>query len=461
MNAQRMSRWMLAVSVGLALAALTVLLVALPTAAGPTAQDWTPIPTPTPYPVDEVYYKLDTIGGDASPQIFPGQEVDGVTFGETTVETEFPSRLTFRATISADREIDRMNMLITYRNGAERALAARWGEETQAWTAIWSLGKQFPAWAEFEFRWCADTASGTVCSESQPLTLVDPNQVWNRVTTDYAILYWYGFGEDQREDIARQFTRAVTTTHQRLIEGFGRDISYKPVYVIYPDGEASQQSLSWGLDAGVFAGTVSLGMTVMVLAPAQTPQTAEAFAGFFFADCPLLSGGEWPMEYRLRYSTEGVTTYQLSADFQVSILSRSVSTDPFSWDNVNHGPWFWWYGQGRWFTSNSYWDWAYEERVHEVAAEYGIKPLQQMLYNDYVGPDGCPGFLEDVGASFINWLVFNYSIETHRQIVELMIPTEDVPRGMPFEDAIQQATGKSFAELENEWRAYLELPPLE
>jgi hypothetical protein len=463
MNAQRLTRVMLAGAVALALTALTVLLIALPATAGPTAQDgWTPIPTPTSPPVVDFDYVLTTVGGDDTPQVFPGQEVNGVTFGETTVEAEFPDRLTFRATISADREIDRVNVLLTYRNGVEQALAGRAGEESQAWTTTWTLGKQFPAWAEFEFRWCvADTAGETTCAESQPLTLVDPNQVWNRVENDYAILYWYGFGEDQREDIARRFTRAATVTHQRLIEGFGRDLSYKPVYVIYPDGESSQQWLSWGLGGGVYAGTVSLGITAMVLAPAQTPQTAEAFAGFFFADCPLLPSGEWPMEYRLRYSTEGVTTYQLSSEFQASILSRSVSADPFSWDNVNHGPWFWWYGQGRWFTNNSYWDWSYEERVQQVAAEYGIKPLQQMLYNDYVGPDACPGFLEDVGASFINWLVYTYGIETHRRIVELMIPTEDVPRGMPFEDAIQEATGKPFDELENEWRAYLELPPLE
>ena len=88
------------------------------------------------------------------------------------------------------------------------------------------MGLQIPAWAEFEFQWCLlDAADETVCTDRQPITLVDPNQVWNRVTTDYAMLYWYGFGEDQREDIARQFTRAVTSTHPRLVEGFGRDMS--------------------------------------------------------------------------------------------------------------------------------------------------------------------------------------------------------------------------------------------
>ena len=66
-----------------------------------------------------------------------------------------------------------------------------------------------------------------------------------------------------------------------------------------------------------------------------------------------------------------------------------------------------------------------------------------------------------MGASFINWLVSNYGIETHRQIVELMTPSEDHLLGMDFNDAIVQATGKPFDELENEWRAYLELPPLE
>jgi hypothetical protein len=457
MNAQRMIRWMLAVAVGLALAALTVLLVALPTAAGPTARDWTPIPTPTPYPVDEVYYKLDTVGGDASPQIFPAQEVDGVMFGETTVETDFPAKMTFHANIGADSEIDRVNVLITYRNGAERALTAQWGEETQAWSAFWNLSHQIPAWAEFEFRWCArDTAGETVCTEPQPLTLVDPNQVWNRVTTDYAILYWYGFGEDQREDIARRFTRAVASTRPRLIEGFGRDISYKPIAIVYPDGESSQQVLSWGLDAGSLQNAASLGMAVMVLAPTHVVWEE-------FADCSLFPPEEWSMEYRLRWTLEADAQWGLVHLYLGDMLRRqSTSTSNFGWDSVNYGSLFWLYGQARWFTNTSFGDWPCEEHVQQVAAEYGIRSLLRMnFYSDYKGPDGCPGFLDDVGASFINWLVYTYGIETHRQIVELMTPTEDVPRGMDFEDAIEQATGKPFDELENEWRAYLELPPLE
>jgi hypothetical protein len=129
---------------------------------------------------------------------------------------------------------------------------------------------------------------------------------------------------------------------------------------------------------------------------------------------------------------------------------------------MNLGPFAWADGQATWF-ANGFWD--YDQRLRQLASMREI-PGMTTMPNDLSAmvkfwEDGCFGAHADMGASFINWLVFTYGIETHRQIVELMIPTEDVPRGMPFEDAIQQATGKPFDELENEWRAYLELPPLE
>ena len=86
MNTQRMTRVMLAGAVALALAALTFLLVALPATAGPETQDdWTPIPTPTLYPLppEGIEYVLKTVGGDDSPQVFNGETVESVTFGET------------------------------------------------------------------------------------------------------------------------------------------------------------------------------------------------------------------------------------------------------------------------------------------------------------------------------------------------------------------------------------------
>ena len=101
-------------------------------------------------------------------------------------------------------------------------------------------------------------------------------------------LYWYGFGED----IARRFTCAVTSTRPRLIEGFDRDISYKPITIVYPDGESSRQSLAWGLDGGYIQNYATLGMNVQVLTPSKVHEDA--------ANCPYYpSSGEWTMDERL------------------------------------------------------------------------------------------------------------------------------------------------------------------
>jgi hypothetical protein len=449
MNAQqRITRLMLAGAVGLALSALTVLLFALPTTAGPTAQDWTPIPTPTPYPVDEIVYKLETVGGDASPQVFPAQEVDGVTFGETTVKTEFPNSMDFSVTIESDTyEIDDLELIIRYNNGSEISnVQVSWDDEAQVWVAKWSLFRQFAPWTEVQFKWVITNIQDTPISTAwHPLTLVEPSHEWHRVMTEHATLYWYGFGEDNPEHIARDFARVAAATHQRLVDGFDRGMSYMPVVVIYPDDGAV---ITWTGDVDA-----TRGIGVVTLIPDQVPED-------YLVNCALPSG-EWSLEYRTLFSIENGSAWQLVSLIMADILT--LGRNYGNWDSVNNGPAFWSVGHNRWFIHTSTWDWPYDEHVKQIAAEYGLKSLRRFTMSDFFidGPDGCPRYVEDIGASFINWLIYNYGMETHRQIVKLMTPTEDVPRGMDFYDAIEQATGKSFDELENEWRAYLELPPLE
>jgi hypothetical protein len=237
MNAQRMTRVMLAGAVALALTALTVLLIALPATAGPTAQDgWTPIPTPTEYLIVDFDYVLTTVGGEGPTKTFPGQEVDGVTFGETTVESRPPGSMVFLTKVETDIEIQRVDLIVHFVNGASINLRAQFNTEQEAWRAQLNTSSYFMlTWAPFEFNWCVtDTVDEQVCTDRQPAEFWDPDQEWFRAETEHAILYWYGFYQDDPDYVARQFARTVAALHPRLVEGFGRDISYKPVAVLYP-----------------------------------------------------------------------------------------------------------------------------------------------------------------------------------------------------------------------------------
>jgi hypothetical protein len=447
----------LAGGAGLVLTVVLVLLIALPVAAGPSAQDsWTPIPTPTLYPLppDGPDYQLTIVGGDRSPQTFPGQEVDGVTFGETTVETEFPDRLTFRAVISTDREIDQVNMIRTYRNGAERALDAHWDEETQAWTANWSVDGQIPAWAEFAFRWCVrDMAGETICTEPYLLTLVDPTQKWFRVESDYALLYWYGFSEDYPNYVADEFVRLVAMTHQRRVDGYGQ-ISYTPIVVLYPDESSLSDRVKDLITEGWFVGSMAThGLAFGFLLPPELPD--------LLAECSLVPPlEERTFDWRLRATLNYVAAGGIADLFQAEIQGRPGGCTGYAgWECVNYGPNVWGNGQWVWFSGE--WLWNSDQRLRNLAATEAIPSVTSNIIDPLLSSDGCVSVAVDAGASFINWLVYNYGIETHRQIVELMRYNADGSRGMNFQDAIEQATGESFADLDREWRAYLELPPLE
>ena len=80
-----------------------------------------------------------------------------------------------------------------------------------------------------------------------------------------------------------------------------------------------------------------------------------------------------------------------------------------------------------------------------------LQPLRRITQ-----ADGRVDLAYDMGASFINWLLANYGgIATHARIVALMAGGSDLYA------AIETATGQTFFDLENEWRAYIGLPPFD
>ena len=63
--------------------------------------------------------------------------------------------------------------------------------------------------------------------------------------------------------------------------------------------------------------------------------------------------------------------------------------------------------------------------------------------------DGCFYLNYDAGQSFVTWLVGTYGIDTHRHIVDLQAQNNQ------FEAAVEQATGETFLDIENDWRVYI------
>lgn len=394
------------------------------------------LPTPTPYPVDEVNYELTTVGGEDVTLTFAGLSMDGITIGETTVNSDYPRGMVFTTTAESENgSIQSATLWMILANGDLTRFEATMDEEAEAWVANpWSAGEGVPAWRPFEFYWrVRDETDVAVDTEPIAMSYWDPTREWYRAEGDYLILYWFGTDEVDPEYIAENAMYAMNATEPRRIEGFGSAISYKPVGVVYPTRETLGEFSGSGTSNDNAAGYTSseMGMTVQNIAP-PTDAWFERQAGCIYA------------------------TAREDRVSQAWIVDRTIfGTIPhevahlYQYDHgVAVGPNWWVEGQADYFT---YQAGQYDFRIRNLASfDSDIPTLDGNIGAFTYEADGCYALAYDMGVSFINWLLSNYGgLQLHAQIVDLL------QSRITLQDALEQATGKPFYELENEWRTYL------
>ena len=454
MNPTHKKHTLLIALLTLIVTALITSALALPAAAGPHMQDWTPIPKPTEVPVDNLSpYTLERVGGDGvTTRTFPGQTVNGVTFGETTVEVLVEpgpvNSMAYSVIVDSDTEIRLVDLVIQDVIGRIAIRQrAQWDNDLAAWqSVVRSYRYPLPVGTLLEFGWCMkDTADTQVCTDLHSTELWDPEQVWYRMENEWAKVLWYGFGDDDPEQIGRRYATEVEATHPLREAAFGRDLSYKFTHVLVPDMQ--------DLGATGFGAHYEFAVRFGALADHDLIDS--------FGACPLYRiGDDATTEDWLSFDQKLMSLFS-GMFLQYDIQARDSC---LTWNIIcaNTEPAWWTYGHAVLTSSFTTAFWDHDQRLRDLAPLQSIRPLMQYSWGPWDPEvDGCPLLAFDVGASFVNWLIYTYGNETHRQIVELMIPTEDTPRGLEFQDAIEQATGKPFVELENEWRMYLELPSLD
>lgn len=399
------------------------------------AQDDGNLPTPEPYPVDGLAFQLTTVGGDDSSRTFPGYEADGITVSETTVESNYPRGMVFTMQASsANGDIQEPLLFLEYVNGDRERFYASWDGGTESWVAKpWEFGdNDSPAWKAFEFYWSVRDSAGTrITTEPHALDYWDPTREWYRVESDHVIAYWFGFQDVEPETVAQWIAEAVESTEPRRQAGFGGPLGYKPIGVLYPDRETLGEFVGTGLSNTNAAGWTSdaLGMTIQHVAV----PTQEWFERL--EDCIYLTPLEdrtW--EYRIRGTAFGTIPHEITHLYQ---FEYGVG-----------GPLWWTEGEAEWFTHSAG---SYDRRLRHLATLQNIPSLDgNNIGASGIEADGCYALAYDVGPSFINWLLTNYGgVEAHAELVHHM-------RGsMTVQEAIEELTGKSFFEVENEWRAYI------
>lgn len=426
----------MALAAGLVAAALVLAIWAVfPVGAAPGAQS--NLPTPTPAPIEDAPYVLTVVGGEPLTQTFPGLEQDGITVGETTADHQYPRGIEFSLTAESENgPIQDVILFIEFLHGERTRVVAEWDSQREVWLAHpWDTGEGRPAWTNFKFFWRVRDASD-VFIETEPVEMdyYDPTKTWFRSESDYLVLYWTGFGEDEADTIAQTMANAMASTHQRRVDGFGAALSYKPITVIYPDRDTLAEIYGSGVTNDRAAGFTSseLGMSVQILRDASLVRGNE--------ECIwALQPEDWTMERRIN------TIYHVSTHEITHLWQYDVQAGPRGYLWVSEG-------QAEWF---GYAPGEYDQRLRTLATLQDIPPLETDISSAMTQADGCYALAYDVGPSFLNFLMANYGgLETHRKVAELMRQDHSIY------EAVEQVTGKPFLEIENEWRIYLGYRPL-
>ncbi len=418
-------------------AAVLLVSFAFPASAAPGLQEGQNLPTPTLIPVTDVPYTLEVVGGKPETLTFTYENQDGFTFGETTVTSEYPLGMTFTLEVESETsEIAEVILFIRFVHDSGTRAEATYDQARGVWVArLWEAGGR-PAWSAFDFHWRVRDAEGNfVDTEKYPMDYFDPEHEWFRSESDYLVLYWRDFGEDIADEIAQKMANTMAALHQRRVEGFGADLSYKPIAVIYPDRAALSAMYGSGVSNTRAAGFTSseLGMSVQVLRSTEIPPGQDECV---WATPPE----EWTMERRIN-TIYSVTGHELTHLTQFEVMGGMMG---FLWFSE---------GQAEWFTSAPG---QYDRRLRHLATLQDLPSLQINYGAQLNEADGCYALPYDMGPSFINFLVMNYGgIEFHRQMVEKMRG-----EGKSVYQAVEDLTGKPFLEVENEWRTYLGFRPL-
>lgn len=420
---------------------LTLLILGLSTAVfllGGTvgAQEGPILPTPTYAPVTDTPYTLEVVGGEQKTYTFTYADQGAFTLGETTATSVFPMGMVFTIKpTSTSGDITDVTLHMTFVHGTLTRFPAAWDAEQGAWIARpWDHSGQ-PPWRSFEFYWRVRDASGAyVDTESNHMEYFDQDHAWFRSESEYLVLYWRGFGEEDPDAIAQKMADSMAAGHLRQVGGFGKPLSYKPIVVVFPDQDAFSGMYGANVSDPTIGGFTKddLGMSVQVLRHAGYVQGQEEC---IWAAKPE----EWTMERRIN-TIYRAAVHETTHLYQFDVLGGSL------------GPLWWSEGQADWFANSRG---NFDERLRHLATLQDLPSLHTQIGADLNQADGCASLAYLAGSSFVNWLLTNYGgLETHLQIAQKM------RLGETIYSAVEDVTGQPFIDVENAWRAYLGFRPI-
>ena len=383
-------------------------------------------------------YQYTVVGGVDAPQEYADQTVEDFTFTNHSYRSLYPGGLEFRVTITPPEgvEYDRVTLFYQFEAGQKGRVAARPGDEPGEWIAIPYEARGLAPWHEID-AWWGVRGADELSVDTDPVHAVyyDATREWFRAESQDVLVYWYGMPSD----LGRYVLDFMAGNHDRYVAGFGVTLPYRPLAIIFPPGpdwnefkgDSSVDDTQLGFTGTINSQAGSTVQRVRTLEPAEIRK-----------DCiwnPVDPDVEWQMEY-----VASTVTHEVAHLHQTEL---GIS-----------GPTWWVEGQATFF-----------EPIEEYPLDQRLSTLAGLMDGPFptfqgAGPgggaltaaeDGCTHLIYDMGASFMRWLA-----DTHGGMATYRAVVDEMEHGATLEDALFTVTGQTLLELENDWRVYLNIPPV-
>ncbi|PJF44680.1 MAG: hypothetical protein CUN55_02700 [Phototrophicales bacterium] len=407
---------------------LFVVMIVPAVLAQPQLQNGADFPTPTLSPVSLDMIPVERVGGAVESKTYPAEVIGPFEISETTATSNYPHGAIFTVAIHSELAISNVTLFVRYPHGSgTRAIAERVDADSTQWRALLYDTPGQPPWQEFDFYWSITATNGEFAeTTSQFFVYDDPTRVWFKSETPLLRLYWFGYDESFGQ-VAQEAVYAVRERHE---QGFGRGLTYTPIAVLFPDLTTFAEFQAGG-ESGVRrrAGFTSndLGMTVQRFLDLGNSSS-----------CPL-------------YPHPEEQTLEWLYDYTATVITHEI-THLYQYDNNIIGPTWFIEGGATWFSSNPLR--GRQEGLRDRAPDDDLPTLQGVgPSSSAFTPNGCNALVYWMGTSFHNYIYGAYGMDTIATWYDL------VSRNFSMDDALVEATGKTLAELERDWRLYLGLNP--
>ncbi len=330
------------------------------------------------------------------------------TVGELTFESRYPHGFVFTAEISSSAgPIVRGRVIWSLAPGTQRSAPFQVDPDSGLLVAEWQPGpgESTPPWLGLTYTWSVgDAAGNSFETEPRYAEYADTSREWLRSESEDIIV----FSQGMPAEVNDLTLEAMAEQRETFRVAWGDLLPYRPRAILFGDLDAWQE---WQV-------------------------------GHMSANIAGLTRSEWGGTVQ-RVTGEGVR------DIAYGTVLHEIAhlyQDAFTF--MPAGNWFI-EGNATFFELQQYYD--YEAAVRALAAAGQLPALLDSTGPGVSGRDARRGY--DIGYTFWRWLVDNYGLEGHRQLITL------VQGGMARNDAIEQVTGLPASEVESRWRVWLGASP--